>query len=70
MSNDSTTKTAPTHRVYSVTRKGDAKPFWFRIGAAWPNKDGKGFNLKLNALPIGDAEIVIREITDDEEEAQ
>ena len=32
------------------------------IGAAWQNKDGKGFNLKLNLLPIGEADIVVREI--------
>jgi hypothetical protein len=63
MSNDSNTKTRPTHRVFSVTKKDEAKPFWLEIGAAWPHKDGKGFNIKFNACPFGDAEIVLRAIT-------
>ncbi len=28
---------------------------------AWPHKDGKGFNLKLDMLPLNGAELVIRE---------
>lgn len=60
MSND-TTKTRPTHRIYSVTKRdGDKKPFWTEIGAAWPHKDGKGFNLKFSACPYGEAQVVIR----------
>jgi hypothetical protein len=53
------TKKQPTHRVYSVT-KDEEKPFWLEIGAAWPHKDGNGFNIKLNACPIGNGEIVLR----------
>jgi hypothetical protein len=26
------------------------------------NKDGKGFSLKLNLMPVGEADIVVREI--------
>jgi hypothetical protein len=60
MSNTST-KTRPTHRIYSVSKKdGEAKQFWTEIGAAWPHKDGKGFNLKFKACPYGDSEVVIR----------
>jgi len=32
------------------------------IGAAWANKDGRGFSLRLNLLPVGEADIVVREI--------
>lgn len=60
MSNTST-KTRPSHRIYSVSKKeGDAKSFWTEIGAAWPHKDGKGFSLKFEACPYGNSEIVIR----------
>ena len=31
------------------------------IGAAWAHQDGKGFNVKLDYLPLNGAEIVIRE---------
>lgn len=62
MSNDSTTtKARPTHRIYSVTKNGDTKANWQEIGAAWPHKDGKGFNLKFTARPLDGAEIVVRE---------
>ena len=71
MSNDTTTKSRPTHRVYSVTKKKeDAKPFWLEIGAAWPHKDGKGFSLKFNASPFGESEIVLRAVKAKEAKAQ
>lgn len=41
----------PTHRLYRVTGDGDAS-IWTPIGAAWPNKDGKGFNLNCDAVPL------------------
>ena len=31
------------------------------IGAVWAHQDGKGFNVKLDYLPLNGAEIVIRE---------
>ena len=41
----------PTHRLYRVLGDGqDAS--WTPIGAAWPNKDGKGFNLTCDAIPL------------------
>jgi len=61
MSNDSNTKTRPTHRIYSVTKNGDSKANWQEIGAAWPHKDGKGFNLTFAARPLDGAQIVLRE---------
>ena len=51
----------PTHRIYAVTGGKDDKGFWTEIGAAWAHGDGKGFNLKLNLLPLNGAEIVLRE---------
>lgn len=58
-----TTPTRPTHRVYAVSKKPEAeKGHWTEIGAAWPHKDGKGFHLKLDFIPLRAAEIVIREI--------
>ena len=39
----------------------DEKTRWTELGAAWPHKDGKGFQLKFNACPIGDCEVVLRE---------
>src|SRR5271168_5208446 len=47
MSNEQNTKALPTHRIYSVSRNGEKKATWQEIGAAWPHKDGKGFNLQF-----------------------
>ncbi|WP_368507467.1 hypothetical protein [Bradyrhizobium lupini] len=57
----------PTRRIYAVTKNGDKK-IWRSIGALWPHRDGKGFNHKLDCLPLNDAEIVVRQIDDEAEE--
>ena len=41
----------PSHAVYVVQGDGEASR-WVRIGAAWPNKDGNGFSMQLDAAPI------------------
>lgn len=54
------TSSAPTHNVYTVEDRGEGEdPFWLKIGAAWPHKDGRGFNITLSALPI-DNRLVLR----------
>jgi len=55
----SKTTNRPSHRVYAVTKNGK-QSYWQPIGAAWAHSDGEGFNLKLEYLPLNDAEIVIR----------
>ena len=54
----------PTYRAYQVEDGGPgddtSKGHWTEIGAAWPHKDGKGFSIKLQALPV-DGRIVLRE---------
>ena len=62
-----TTKSRPTHRLYAVTKHGD-KSFWQPIGAMWPHADAKGFNLRIDYLPLNDAQIVIRAAGDQEAE--
>jgi hypothetical protein len=61
-------KTRPTHRVYAVTKSGE-KAFWQPIGALWAHKDGQGFNQRLDYLPLNNADIVVRIISDDDEMA-
>ncbi len=48
----------PTHRLYTVKGEGkDAR--WTEIGAAWANRDGGGFSLKLEAVPL-DGRVLMR----------
>jgi hypothetical protein len=63
MSNKQTSKALPTHRVYSVSKNGEEKAAWTEIGAAWPHKDGKGFNLTFTARPLEGAQVVLRVAT-------
>jgi hypothetical protein len=60
MSNNTPSKLRPTHRIYSVMPVPEGKSIWTEIGAAWANKDGKGFNLQFTARPLEGAGIVLR----------
>ncbi len=56
----------PTHRAYSVIRREGQDDFWLNLGLVFPHKDGSGFNIMLQALPL-DGRIVCREISDDDQ---
>lgn len=56
------TTNKPTHRLYRVIGDGDSAN-WTPIGAAWPNKDGHGFNISCDAVPL-QGRIVMRTITE------
>jgi len=49
---------APAYIAYQV-REGNQKGYFTRIGAAWPNKDGKGFNIQLDVVPL-DGRVTLR----------
>lgn len=58
-------KNKPDARAYTV-REGSSKGnkgFWTRVGSAWLHKDGKGFNVQLDALPV-DGRLVLRAMSD------
>jgi hypothetical protein len=66
MKNELKEKKAPTHGVYVVQGDGD-NARWMKIGAAWQNRDGKGMNVILDALPLTN-KIVVREFIEKEAE--
>jgi len=54
----------PTHTAYTVrdfTEKdtGEVDAQWLKIGVAWLHKDGKGFNVQLEAVPVN-GRVVLR----------
>ena len=55
----------PTHRAYSVIKRDGQDDYWLNLGLVFPHKDGKGFNIVLQALPL-DGKIVCREIAEDD----
>lgn len=63
MSNSNEAK-RPTHVIWQVIGEAD-KARWIRVGAGWPNKDGKGLTLKFDAYPVA-GRTVVREMTTEE----
>ena len=61
MTQSTATGAKPTHRLYRVTGDGETAS-WTPIGAAWPNRDGAGFSLSCDAVPL-QGRIVMRKIT-------
>jgi hypothetical protein len=57
-----TANAKPTHRIYNVMGEGKSA-FWTQIGAAWPNRDGQGFSITCDAIPLA-GRIVMRAITE------
>jgi hypothetical protein len=63
MSNTNVTQTtaskSPSHIVYQVRDREGGKGFFTRIGAAWPHRDGRGFNVQIESVPL-DGRITLR----------
>ena len=61
----------PSHKAFVVEPRDEGseeKPFWTRVGSAWPHGDGKGLNVQLASGVAVSGRLVLREYT--EEDAQ
>jgi len=61
----------PTMKAFVVEEKeegSDEKPFWTRVGSAWPHGDGKGLNIQLASGVAVSGRLVLREYTDKDAE--
>lgn len=50
----------PAAFLSSASESGEKRGVWTRVGAAWPNKDGRGFNVVLDVVPL-DGRLILRE---------
>jgi hypothetical protein len=50
--NEATASKKPSHIAYPIRETGPDESFWTRIGAAWPNADGEGFNIQIDLVPL------------------
>lgn len=66
MPNNNSKKPMAVYTVREGAKEGD-KEFWLQIGAAFPHTKGDGFNILLNALPLGE-KLVVRAPKVDEAE--
>lgn len=56
----------PSHIAYQVREGKDEKSFFTRVGVAFVHRDGKGFNILLDAMPV-DGKITLRELPEDQD---
>lgn len=49
----------PDYEVFFVPNRRNA--YWTKFGAAWKNRDGKGYSIDHDFMPVGDGRIVLRE---------
>lgn len=63
-----TTKNTPSHIIYQVSELEKEKSIWNRIGAAWIHKDGEGFNLLFNAIPLTGRVVIRKKDTEEKGE--
>lgn len=54
----------PDFHVFVVEEREGKDPFWWRIGAAWANKDEKGYSVEF-MTPSGKCRLVLREPSED-----
>ena len=59
----------PSLIAYAVTGEGK-QAFWTRIGSAWPHQNGEGFNIELNALPVGGRIVMMPPKASDEDQQE
>ena len=58
----------PALQAFTVIKREGQDDYWLNIGAAFAHKDGDGFNIILQALPIN-GKIVLRPPKSQNEEA-
>jgi hypothetical protein len=56
----------PSHIAYQVRDREGSKGFFTRIGVAWKHKDGNGFNVQIETVPL-DGRITLRVATEKKE---
>lgn len=59
----------PSHKAFVVEDReegSEEKPFWTRVGSAWPHKDGKGLNIQIASGVAVSGRVVLREYTDED----
>jgi len=57
-------RSKPTHEAFVVRnfeRDGEQDASWLKVGAAFAHRDGKGFDIVLDAMPVT-GRVVVREV--------
>ena len=65
---DNTYPKKPDYIAYNVQESRDGKGHWSRVGAAWQHKDGKGYEINLDSVPV-DGRVTLREMRDQRQQS-
>ena len=49
----------PSHIAYQVRENDEGKAFFNRVGAAFAHKDGQGYSINLDSVPV-DGRVTLR----------
>ena len=63
-SNGNNNGAKPTHGAYSVLDRKSGNSFWHRVGSVWPHKDGQGFEVDLDSMPL-DGRLTLRRLREE-----
>jgi hypothetical protein len=50
--NQAAASKTPSHIAYHVRDREGSEGIWTPIGAAWAHKDGKGFTVQIETVPL------------------
>ena len=53
----------PDYIAYNVQETKQGKPVFNRVGAAWQHKDGQGYEIQLDSMPVN-GRVTLRELRD------
>lgn len=53
----------PDYIAYNVQETKQGKPVFNRVGAAWQHKDGQGYDIRLDSMPVN-GRVTLREMRD------
>lgn len=54
----------PDYIAYNVTDGKEGKGFFNKVGAAWQHKDGQGYDLQLDSMPVN-GRVTLRELREE-----
>ena len=54
----------PDYVAYNVQDSKDGKGYWNKVGAAWSHKDGQGYDIALDSMPVN-GRITLRQMREE-----
>ena len=54
----------PDYIAYNVRESQDGKGYWNKVGAAWKHRDGQGYDINLESIPV-DGRVTLRELREE-----